>query len=110
VVAPQHDPREGVYHLTGTLGGQVWDLNFNLFLDAQSPNGEEFSALVNGRLGGRSERRGFDATITADGHFSANVLFQLLEGVRAPQGTPFELRPTNGVPGTLTAVQVSGPQ
>ncbi len=120
VTAPQTDPREGVYHLTGRVAGApvdvTWDVygdpllaaSFRAFVDGQWL-GVPVRTSANGNFGGTNFLGTMFNTTNTD---KANPAF-FLAGTRPPRGTPFPLlvRPAtaSGPMDTLTAVQVSGP-
>jgi hypothetical protein len=124
VTAPQTDPREGTYRITGTLDGTPVDIRFNLYIDAVEPR--LFSGFVDGPwVGG-------DLQATGDGFFNGgasdpNALLiyvpagvvdstgaYSLSGERTDDRSPFPLAAqlqgsTRTVTATLTAQQISGP-
>jgi Domain of unknown function (DUF4249) len=119
VVAPQRDPREGVYHLTGTVAGApvdaTWDVygdpidttSFRAFVDGQWAGGAVHTD-ANGDFGGSGWQGEMFAPTVTDTAFPA----YLLSGTRAAAGTPFPLvvtRPGAARPDTVVAVQVSSP-
>jgi hypothetical protein len=127
VTAPQLDPREGRYHLTGVVGGAVVDVTWDVYRDplvsgSTFGQGDGFCAFVDGQwVGGavRTSANGSFAGTTWRGRMfgptssdSANLTF-LLSGTRAAPGTPFPVlvAPARNVSqvDTLTAVQISGP-
>jgi hypothetical protein len=117
VVAPQLDPREGVYHLSGSVAGAAVDATWDVYGDAIDTT--SFRAFVDGQWAGRGVHT------DANGHFGGTsfqgVLFApaapdtaypawVLSGTRAAAGTPFPLvvtRPDAAGADTVTAVQVS---
>lgn len=119
VVAPQRDPREGVYHLTGTVAGApadvTWDVygdpidttSFRAFVDGDWA-GDTVHSDANGRFGGSS----FEGTMFAPAMPDTAYPAYLLSGTRAAPGTPFRLvvsRPGAAQSDTVVAVQVSSP-
>lgn len=119
VVAPQLDPREGVYHLTGTVAGAAvdvtWDVygdpidttSFRAFVDGQWVGGAVHTD-ANGYYGGTNWQGTMFAPAVADTAYPA----YLLAGTRAAAGTPFPLvvtRPGVAQPDTVVALQVSSP-
>jgi hypothetical protein len=127
VTAPQLDPREGRYHLTGVVGGAAVDVTWDVYRDPLANGstfgpGDGFCAFVDGQwVGGavRTSANGSFVGTTWRGRMfgptstdSANLTF-LLSGTRAAQGTPFPVlvAPARAVSqvDTLTAVQISGP-
>lgn len=117
VVADIDDPREGAYHLTGTLDGTPVDLHLALYLDPLAP-GPGFSAFTTGSW--------VDGPLdtSVDGRFAGDTLLATLQeppdttgprydfqGPRSSQGTAFDLTVSrDGVPvGTVHARQTSGP-
>jgi hypothetical protein len=119
VVAPQFDPREGVYRLTGTVAGApvdvTWDVygdpidttSFRAFVDGQWAGGP-LHTDANGEFGGA----GFQGTMFAPAAPDTAFASYRLSGTRAAAGTPFPLvvaRPGAAQPDTVTAVQVASP-
>ena len=127
VTAPQLDPREGLYRLTGQVGGVIVDVTWDVYRDAlvSGPTfdqGDGFFAFVDGQwVGGAvhtSANGSFGGTTWMGEMFgptstdAANPT-QFLSGTRAAKGTPFRVlvaATRSGPPvDTLTAVQISGP-
>jgi hypothetical protein len=119
VVAPQRDPREGLYHLTGSVAGSpvdaMWDVygdpidttSFRAFVDGQWVGGAVHSD-ANGTYGGTGFQGLMFAPAAPDTAYPAYVL----SGTRAASGTPFRLlvtRPGALQPDTLTALQATSP-
>ena len=129
VTAPQTDPREGTYRVTGTLNGTPVDMTFDLYIDPIDTG--SFSAFVDGTWlegavhlsGDGSFGQGQPDMLTlsfgmgiSDGRFtSANAALYVLSGTRTADRSPFPIQvasyPTAGTPphATLTAQQISGP-
>jgi len=127
VTAPQLDPREGRYHLTGTVGGVAVDVTWDVYRDplltgSTFGQGDGFCAFVDGQwVGGAvhtSANGSFPGTtwrgrmFEPTGTDAANLTF-LLSGTRTAPGTPFPVlvAPARNAAqvDTLTAVQISGP-
>ena len=121
VVAPQNDPLEGVYRITGLMDSVPVDATFELYLDAVHPEG--VSAFVRGAWwDGPVDVSGdgwFDPTgwflFYLDSHSPGYQQF-LLQGILRPGGEPFPLEvrwfdPDRrySLADTLTAQQISGP-
>lgn len=121
VTAPQTDPREGVYRLSGRVAGVdvnvTWDVyrdalagrvGFRAFVDGQWVNGPVRTS-ANGRFGGTS----FTGMMFGPTSIDVVNATYFLSGTRAAQGMPFRVMvsPANDAAkvDTLTAVQVSGP-
>jgi hypothetical protein len=126
ITAPQADPREGAYRVTGTLGGTAVDLTFDLYLDEIEHRG--FSAFIDGawaqgqvHLSGDGSfdnvdpnalRLGFGSGVSRNGAYT--VLYTLT-GTRTADRSPFTIQVTGqdstGIhqQGALTAQQISGP-
>ncbi|HUL48396.1 MAG TPA: DUF4249 family protein [Gemmatimonadales bacterium] len=126
VVAPQTDPREGIYHLTGHVAGIAVDVTWNAYREplvsgATFDQGDAFCAFVDGQwVGGpiRTSANGSFPDSTWVGrmfgptHTDAANPTYVLTGIRAAKGVPFKLtvRPVVGTRvDTVSAVQVSGP-
>jgi hypothetical protein len=138
VTAPQTDPREGVYRITGELSGEAVDITWDLYRDDLSFGGDGFSGFVDGIwLDGpirTSANAGFTTNPppgTSPGSIPSFVgqiygaesdpLFPgqvgngyTLTGTRAEKGTSFPLlvaysRSGRDTTGVVTAIQVSGP-
>lgn len=129
VVAPQTDPREGVYRVTGTLGGTPVDITFDLYADAI--DGRSFSAFVDGTWlqgavhlsGDGSFGQGQPDMLTlsfgmgiSSGRFTTpNASLYVFSGTRTADRSPFPIQvaiyPSAGSPPqvALTAQQISGP-
>ncbi|MBI4500819.1 MAG: DUF4249 family protein [Gemmatimonadetes bacterium] len=131
VVAPQTDPREGVYRITGNVLGPTGtvmgptDITWNVFRDPVSTGG--FAGFVYGTWAGRPLDTSANLTISdSDGSFAGILLGSadspavpeplidayILSGKRDSSRAPFTLDVSlagNIHLGTLTAVQVSGP-
>ena len=127
VTAPQADPREGVYRLTGRVRRVAVDVTWDVYRDAlvegeAFASGDGFFAFVdgpwvngpvrtsaNGSFGGTTFMGEMFGPTTIDAPKPA----YFLSGTRAPQGVPFSVMVSaaNGSAriDTLTAVQVSGP-
>jgi len=128
VAAPQTDPREGMYHLTGRVAGTAVDVTWDVYREplvsgATFSQGDAFCAFVDGQWVGVSG----PIHTSANGSFpdstwvgrmfgpthtdAANPTY-VLTGIRAAKGVPFKLtvRPVVGTRvDTVSAVQVSGP-
>lgn len=119
VVAPQRDPREGVYHLTGTVAGGAVDATWDVYGDPIDTT--SFRAFVDGQWAGgavHTDANGdFGGTLWQGELFAPTVTDTALpayrlSGMRVPAGTPFPLvvtRPGAAQPDTIVAVQVSSP-
>ncbi|MSR07476.1 MAG: hypothetical protein EXR93_10485 [Gemmatimonadetes bacterium] len=135
-----NDPKEGVYRLTGLLGGVNLDLSLESYLDDLSGNG--FSAFARGTwTNGATPTLPVQVNVSGDGTFgftpgvtandpnafvfmfdvirTTNPTFRhyVLRGIRSTDGSPFSVDVTgttqNGqsaVRGTALGVQVSGPR
>lgn len=119
VVAPQRDPREGLYHLTGSVAGSPVDVTWDVYGDPIDTT--SFRAFVDGQWAGGTVHT------DANGEFGAGgfqgVMFGppvadtaypafLLSGTRAPVGTPFPLivtRPGAAPADTIVALQIATP-
>jgi hypothetical protein len=127
VTAPQLDPREGLYHLTGQVGGVVVNVTWDVYRDALASGptfgqGDGFFAFVDGQWVGGAVRTSANGSFAGTAWMgemfgptstdAANPAY-FLSGTRAAQGTPFRVlvSPTRTVSqvDTLTAVQISGP-
>jgi uncharacterized protein DUF4249 len=129
VTAPQRDPREGVYRISGGLAGVAVDVTWDVYRDIQKSQGQDegqgdgFSAFVDGAWVDGPVRT------SANGSFRGTTFMgemfgptsrpntkpaYVLSGTRPQQGTPFamEVSVTSDplTTYTLTAVQVSGPR
>ena len=126
VTAPQTDPREGVYHVTGTLDSTPVDVTFDLFIDEIEHRA--FAAFVDGAwLQGPLHLSGDGAfgdgqpnSLTLEfgrgvSRSGAYTLLSTLTGVRTADRSPFFIQVTSqdstGIHGrgALTAQQISGP-
>lgn len=129
VVAPQSDPREGRYRLTGTLDGVSVDLVLDLYLDELEPGG--FSAFATGQWregfiatdgdgtlgpGGAPSSMSFHFSVPWPGDSLGRASSYSLRGERASAGAAFPMVVQSFIAGraqprvdTLTAQQVSGP-
>ncbi len=119
VVAPQRDPREGVYHLTGSVGGAAVDVTWDVYGDPIDTT--SFRAFVDGQWAGGPIHT--DANGTYAGTSWQGILLSpappdtaypayVLTGTRAAPGTPFPLvvtQPGAARADTVVAVQVSSP-
>lgn len=119
VVAPQMDPREGVYRLTGRVAGVAVDVKWDVYRDALSAT--RIRAFVDGQWGPDVLRTSANGSFTGD-VFRGTLFSQgsspspayTLIGSRTAFGTPFAVvvRPATPAPtraDTVTAVQLSGP-
>ena len=135
VTAPQTDPREGMYRLTGRLSGVNVSVLWDLYRDVLTTKGNGFSGFVDGQWidgpistsanalldvgpDGSSLTNAFAGQIygpTTSSLFPGQVGESYdLSGIRAARGTAFPLQviyQRNGrtVTDTLSAVQISGP-
>jgi hypothetical protein len=127
VTAPQLDPREGIYRMTGRVGGVPVDLTWDVYRDALSAT--RIRAFVDGHWDLDSVRTSANGSFTGDvfrGTIFSEAIFPegpliglpspayTLIGTRAAPGTPFPVavrlvRPNPPAPDTLMAVQLSGP-
>jgi hypothetical protein len=124
VTAPQADPREGVYRITGTLDGTPVDIAFDLYIDEVEPR--LFSGFADGQwVGGNLHATG-DGFFNGAPSTSNSLLVYIpaggadstgayaLSGIRTDDRSPFSLAAellgsTRMVTATLTAQQISGP-
>ena len=96
VVAPQEDPREGRYRITGTARGQPVDITLDLYLDEldSSPVWDVFSAFIDGSFFYGTVRRSGDGFFVVDGPDSGRLAFGFdvptVDGLRRVEfsGTP----------------------
>lgn len=126
VTAPQTDPREGTYRLTGTVDSTPVDVILDLYIDEIEPL--QFSAFLDGTWlqgplhlsGDGTFGYGQPDTITllfgsGVSRTGAYTLLYTLTGVRTADRTPFTIQVTGqdatGIhhQGTVTAQQISGP-
>ena len=126
VTAPQIDPREGIYHLTGHVSGLPVDVTWDVYRDALSA--VRIRAFVDGHWGADSVRTSANGSFTGDVFrgtmFSGSLASQgqagapspayTLIGTRAALGTPFPVAVRLAMPSppradTVMAVQLSGP-
>jgi hypothetical protein len=130
VVAPQKDPREGGYRLSGSVGGVPVDVSLEVYLDQLEGSG--FSAFVVGRwregpidthgdgsfgVQGRGTNMVFQLQIPWPQDSLGRAVFYLLRGERNSSGAPFPMVVQSLIPDaaaplkldTLAAQQVSGP-
>jgi uncharacterized protein DUF4249 len=131
VVAPQTDPREGMYRVTGRVRGVDVNVIWDVYRDALTvvdrgsvtfEKGDGFCAFVDGQwVDGpthTSANGSFGATAFVGEMFGPTDAASpkptyLLSGIRPQQGTPFRLLVSSvsapSIADTLTAVQISGP-
>jgi len=127
VTAPQLDPREGVYRLTGSVRGVPVNVTWDVYRDALVSDttvsaGDGFCAFVDGQWVGGAVHTSANGTFagttwmgTMFGPTAAPIPkpTYLLSGTRAAQGVAFPVTVSPaGAPetvDTLTALQVSGP-
>jgi hypothetical protein len=112
VTAPQHDPREGLYQITGTLtSGARVNLLLDVYLDALNASDGLFSALTDGSWVEGAVRS------SADGDFSGGLHAEFYGIPADPNATlrPLYLidytgaLPARGAPFTAVLTTVSGP-
>ena len=124
VRAPQTDPREGVYRITGTLDGTPVDITFDLYIDVVEPR--LFSGFWDGQWVGGDLHTSGDGFFYGDPSTSDSLLVYIpaggadstgvysLSGIRSDDRSPFPLAvelfdSTRTVTDTLTAQQIGGP-
>jgi len=131
VTAPQIDPREGVYRLTGQVRRDSVDVTWDVYRDALSAT--RIRAFVDGHWGSQSVRTSANGSFTGE-VFRGTIFYSVGEGPVAPTPQAFDPGPaftfigTRAAPGTpfpvevriaglnpppadtVMAVQVSGPK